>query len=253
MFRPRIIPTLLLLDRGLVKTVRFKSPTYLGDPINAVKIFNDLKADELVFLDITATKESRLPPLDLLREISEEAFMPFAAGGGIKSIEDAKKIVGSGAEKIVINSASVSNPSLISQIADHFGAQSLIVSIDVKKNFWGKYKVCTEGGRKMTDLEPDEHAANMEKHGAGEILINSIDMDGTMTGFDLELIKLISGSVKIPVIGCGGAGTLADLNKAITIGGASAVAAGSMFVFQGPRRAVLINYPEPHELHALFQ
>lgn len=253
MFRPRIIPTLLLLDKGLVKTIKFKNPTYVGDPINAVKIFNDLKADELVFLDITATREKRLPPLDLLKNISEEAFMPFAAGGGIQSAEDAKKIIDAGSEKVVINSASVTNPEVVSRIANHFGSQSVIVSIDVKKNLWGKYKVCIEGGSKMTNIDPEPHAIRMEQAGAGEIFINSIDLDGTMSGYDVELIRLISDAVKIPVIACGGAGTLEDFAKAIKIGHASAVAAGSMFVFHGPRRAVLINYPEQHEMEYLFR
>jgi len=251
-FRPRIIPVLLLLNNGLVKTVRFRKPVYVGDPINAVKIFNDLHADEMVFLDISATKENRLVPLELLKDISEEAFMPFAAGGGIKTFDDAKKIINAGAEKVVVNSAAVATPELISEIADHFGNQSVIVSIDVQKNFFGKFKVCINGGGKVTDLHPGEHAAKMEKAGAGEILINSIDRDGTMSGYDCELVKLVSDAVSVPVIACGGAGSLKDFADAVSKGGASAAAAGSMFVFHGPRRAVLINYPEEKELEALF-
>lgn len=251
MFRPRVIPVLLLLNKGLVKTTKFRNPVYVGDPINAVKIFNDLRADELVFLDISASKEDRLIPLDLLKDISDEAFMPFAAGGGVKSLDDAKKIINAGAEKVVINSAAMNSPRIVFEIAEHFGNQSVIVSIDVQKSFFGKNKVCIRDGSKLTDTNPVDHAIQMEKAGAGEIMINSIDKDGTMSGYNYELIKTIADAVSIPVIACGGAGTINDFIEAVQKGGASAVAAGSMFVFHGRRRAVLISYPERHELETL--
>jgi imidazole glycerol-phosphate synthase subunit HisF len=252
MFRPRVIPVLLLKGKGLVKTVQFKNPTYIGDPINAVKIFNDMEADELVFLDITATNENRIPSAEIIKRISDEAFMPFAVGGGIKSINDVKSLIQAGAEKVVINSSSVTNPQLITEAANIFGNQSIIVSIDVKKNFWGKKLVYINCGQKSTGISPVEHAQKMEEAGAGEILINSIDLDGTMSGYDIELIKSVSESVFVPVVASGGAGNLNHFKSAITEGKASAVAAGSMFVFHGPRRGVLINYPEKKELAELI-
>ncbi|NUM50614.1 MAG: imidazole glycerol phosphate synthase subunit HisF [Flavobacteriales bacterium] len=252
MFRPRIIPVLLLKNKGLVKTINFKSPTYIGDPINAVKIFNDMRSDELVFLDITASVENRLPLPEIISNISDEAYMPFAVGGGIKSINDVKAMIGAGAEKVVINSAAVTNPELISQVAELFGRQSIIVSIDVKKNLFGKQKVYTHSGTKQTALNPIEHAIEMEKRGAGEILINSIDKEGCMTGYDIDLIKKITSVVKIPVIAVGGAGNLEHIKQAVTEGGASAAAAGSLFVYHGPLKGVLINYPEQKVLQNLF-
>jgi len=224
----------------------------VGDPINAVKIFNDLEADELVFLDITASKENRIPSLDVIKKIGDEAFMPFAVGGGIKTTEQALQILNAGAEKVVINKAAVENPGLITELADCFGNQSIIVSIDVKKNFWGKTRVFIQNGSISTSLDPIEHAMNMEKLGAGEIIINSIEHDGCMNGYDLDLIKAVSQAVSIPVIAIGGAGKLIHFREATQTANASAVAAGSMFVFHGPRRAVLINYPEKKELFSIF-
>lgn len=252
MFRPRIIPVLLLKNKGLVKTINFKSPTYIGDPINAVKIFNDMRSDELVFLDITASLENRLPSPEIISTISDEAYMPFAVGGGIKSVNDVKAMIGAGAEKVIINSAAVTNPELISQAAELFGRQSIIVSIDVKKNLFGKQKVYTHSGTKQTALNPVEHAIEMEKQGAGEILINSIDREGCMTGYDIDLIKKITSVVKIPVIAVGGAGNLEHIKQVVTEGGASAAAAGSLFVYHGPLKGVLINYPEQKVLQHLF-
>ncbi len=252
MYRPRVIPCLLLKDQGLVKTIKFKDPTYVGDPINAVKIFNDAKADELVFLDITATLENRITDLNVIRNIGDEAFMPFAVGGGIKTVDHAKDIIGAGAEKVVINSSAVENPQVITDIAEIFGRQSIIGSIDVKKNGAG-YKVCVNSGQKNTERDPISIAEQMEEAGAGEILINSIDLDGTQKGYDIQLIKLISDSVSIPVIAAGGAGKESDFFDAVNDGGASAVAAGSLFVFIGRKRAVLINYPDRDELEEIFE
>jgi cyclase len=252
MFRPRVIPCLLLKNKGLVKTVKFTEPKYLGDPINIVRIFNDKEVDELIFLDITATVERKKPPFKLLSEIASECFMPLGYGGGINNLEDIRTILSLGVEKIAINSAAVETPSFVSAAADRVGSQSIVVSIDVKKNFFGSYKVFTHSGTKKTGLNPVEFAVQMEQMGAGELLINSIDRDGTMQGYNLDLVKQISQAVSIPVVACGGAGTVDDLAGAVKQGGASAAAAGSMFVFQGPHRAVLISYPAGNELQAAF-
>lgn len=252
MFRPRVIPVLLLKNKGLVKTIQFKKPKYIGDPMNAVKIFNDMGADELVFLDITATAENRIAPIDVIQEIGDEAYMPIAVGGGIRSFDQVKQIISAGAEKVVINSACVSNPEILSQSAEHFGRQSVIASIDIKKSLFGGQKVFTENGRKNTKINPLQHALHMEKMGAGEIFINSVDHDGMMSGYDLVLIKEIAAAVKIPVVALGGAGNLAHMQAAIE-SGASAVAAGSLFVYKGPHRGVLINYPEKEELKTLMR
>lgn len=251
MFRPRIIPVLLLKNRGLVKTVQFKKPKYIGDPMNAVKIFNDMGADELVFLDITASEENRIAPIDVIEEIGDEAFMPIAVGGGIKKIEHVKKIITAGAEKVVINSACVTNPEVISQAAQLYGRQSVIASIDVKKTLFGGQKVHILNGKKNTKIDPLVHAVEMEKLGAGEIFINSIDEEGKMTGYDLALIKRVSEAVKIPVVALGGAGSLTDMKNAVD-SGASAAAAGSLFVYKGTHKGVLINYPEKEELKKLM-
>lgn len=252
MFRPRVIPCLLLKYLGLVKTVKFKNPTYIGDPINAVKIFNELETDELAFLDITASKENRLIDIELVKRIGKEAFMPFAVGGGIKSIEEVKKILGSGAEKIIINTNSVDDPDLVNKAAEYSGNQSVVVSIDIKKNLFGKYQMFIKSGTQKATIDPVEHAKKMEEAGAGEILINSIDKDGTMTGYDVHLLRQMADNVSIPVIAIGGAGTFEHFREAVDVGHASAVAAGSMFVFHGPRRAVLINYPTKKELEKIF-
>lgn len=252
MFRPRVIPCLLLKGKGLVKTIKFKNPTYIGDPINAVWIYNKQEADELIFLDITASKEKKCISSELVKKIGKETYMPFAVGGGISTFAEAKGLLAAGAEKIVISTAAINNPVLITKMADVYGSQSVVVSIDVKKNLWGKYEVFILSGSKGTKIDPVTHARNVEKLGAGEILINSIDRDGTMQGYDIELIKKISKAVTIPVIACGGAGRLEDFREAVIIGGASAVAAGSLFVFQGKRRAVLTNYPGKKELEGIF-
>ncbi|NOU48475.1 MAG: imidazole glycerol phosphate synthase subunit HisF [Bacteroidales bacterium] len=252
MFRPRIIPVLLIKGDGLVKTIKFEDPNYIGDPMNAVRIFNEFEADELVILDINATTENRGIPNDIVRRIAEEAFMPFAVGGGINNIEQIREILNMGVEKVVINTASVKNPNIISEAASIFGGQSIIVAIDVKINTQGIKKVYISCGKEETDLDPVEHAKKVEMLGAGEILINSIDNDGTMLGFDIDLIKSISESVSIPTIACGGAGCLNDFSDAINFGRASAVAAGSYFVYIGNNRAVLINYPDNEDFEEIF-
>lgn len=249
---PRVIPCLLLKGRGLVKTVKFTNPTYLGDPINIIKIFNDKEVDELVLLDITATAESRKPPLEFIARVASECFMPLCYGGGLHDLEDARKILSLGVEKIAINTHAVENPAFLRGAADLFGSQAVVVSIDVKRNLAGKYEVVTHAGTRRTGLDPVKTAEQVEKMGAGEILLNSIDRDGTMQGYDIPLIKRVAGAVGIPVIACGGASDVDDLGRAVKEGGASAVAAGSMFVFQGRHRAVLINFPTQQELRATF-
>jgi cyclase len=248
MFRPRIIPVLLFKDNGLVKSKSFKNYRYIGDPINAVKIFNDLKADELVFLDISATVEKRLISLEFIKNIGEEANMPFAVGGGIRSIEDIQKIIAAGAEKVIINSYAVENPDFIKEASNTFGASTIVVCIDVKKDFWRKEKTWISNGTKSTSYNPIDFAKLMEEKGAGELIIQSIENDGAMTGYDIDLIKRVSQAVTIPVVALGGAGSVTHLKQAYTEGFANGLAAGSMFVYQGSKNGVLINYLEKKEI-----
>jgi cyclase len=245
--RIRVIPSLLIHKGGLIKSVQFKSYKYIGDPINAVKIFNEKEVDEIVVLDIDATKENRPPNFEAITEIASEAFMPMAYGGGITTLEEIKKILHSGFEKVILNKSLHSNLSLVTQAANLFGSQSVVASIDIKKGFLGKYKVYTDNGKNSTKFTPVEFSKMVEQAGAGEILINNIDADGTYKGFDISLIKEIASAVNIPIVAMGGAGNLEDFYKAKQAG-ASAVAAGSMFVFQRPHQAVLISYPSQKEL-----
>jgi len=245
------MPCLLLRQSKLVKTVKFRNPDYIGDPINAVKIYNDKEVDELIFLDITATVEKKTPPFKTISEIASECFMPYTYGGGIRSLEDMRRIFNLGVEKIAINSHAVENPDFIRQAAKEFGNQSIVASIDVKKKLMGKYEVFTRSGTNPTGLGPVEHAKRMEEMGAGEILLTSIDRDGTWEGYDLELIKTVSEAVNVPLIVCGGAGSIEDFRKAVDAG-ASACAAGSMVVYQAKNRGVLINFPKQIELRAVL-
>ncbi|HKP32389.1 MAG TPA: AglZ/HisF2 family acetamidino modification protein [Chitinophagaceae bacterium] len=248
MKRIRVIPVLLIKDNGLVKSVQFKKHKYVGDPINAVKIFNEKEVDELAILDISASANNKAPDIERIAEIGSEAFMPVSYGGGITTFQQVKDILFSGIEKVVINKSAHVRPELISKIADAYGAQSMVVSIDVKTNWLGKYKVYTDNGTVNTDQNPVEFAKKCESLGAGEILLNSIDRDGTYKGYDTELLKAVSSAVNIPVVICGGASDLEDFKKAVADGGASAVSAGSMFVFQRPHNAVLISYPSQQSL-----
>lgn len=244
MINIRVMPCLLLKGLGLVKTVKFKEPKYIGDPRNAVKIFNEKEVDELVILDIMTTSDKKAPQFDLIHEIVTEAFMPVAYGGGIRKIEDARRIFAAGVEKIVIGAFAVETPSFISEAAAVFGSQSVLVCMDVKKSFLGKYEIYTHSGRKATGIVPVDFARKMEKMGAGELIVNSIDRDGTFSGYDIHLLKSVTSAVSIPVVACGGAGTILHFGEAVREGGASAVAAGSMFVLHGKHRAVLISYPD---------
>lgn len=241
----------MLNGSGLVKTIKFKSPVYIGDPINTMKIFNEKEVDEIVLLDITATNEKREPDYKRIKGIVSEAFMPIGYGGGINKITQIEKIFKLGVEKVILNTAAILDPSLIARAAEIFGSQSIVISVDVKNDFWGRRGVYTHSGckKQRTGLIPYLKIA--EASGAGEIFINSIDNDGTMEGYDIELIRQVSENVSVPVIACGGAGNLLDFARAIEAG-ASAVAAGAMFVFQGIYRAVLISYPEYSELEKLL-
>ncbi len=252
MFRPRVIPLLLLRNKGLVKSMKFRDYTYVGDPINAVKIFNDLRADELVLVDILATKENRVIDLDFVRQVGDEANMPFAVGGGIQTIQQIKELINAGAEKVVLNTYALQNPAFVKAAADEFGSSTIVVAIDVKKNFWRKAQVYTAGGSRATGHDPVAWAQQMEANGAGELLVTSIEHDGMMQGYDLTLTRTIAAAVSIPVVAAGGAGQLADFKLAVDEAHASAVAAGSLFVYHGPRKAVLVNYPKNDELVNLF-
>ena len=249
--RPRIIPCLLIEDGNLVKTKRFKEPTYLGDPINAVKIFNEEEADELCLLDISSHRGGNHINFELLKNIVTEAFMPLAYGGGISSLEDAKCLYRMGFEKLIFNTALASDPNLIREVVSYAGAQSVIASIDVKKNIWGREECYIDCGKKNLKKDVATYLNEIEELGVGEIFINSIDNDGMMNGYNIDLIKCVTTNTNLPVIACGGAGNLEDLSKAIKQGGTQAVAAGSIFVFYGPRRAVLINYPGEDDLKSV--
>jgi cyclase len=243
MFRPRIIPVLLLKNNGLVKSVGFKDHKYIGDPINAVKIYNDLKADELVFLDINASKENRLISLDFVKEVGEEANMPFSVGGGIKTLDNIRAIINAGAEKAIINTHAAENPGFIQQASEAFGSSTIVVCMDVKKKFIGGNNTWILNGTKSSGYNPIEFARLMEKNGAGELIIQSIEQDGKMNGYDIDLIRSVADAVSIPVIALGGAGNLNHMKEAYEKAHATGLAAGSMFVYQSAMKGVLINYP----------
>lgn len=251
MFRPRVIPVLLLRKTTLVKSIEFGDHRYLGDAINAVRIFNDLQADELVFLDIDATKEKRCISSAFVKQVGEEANMPFAVGGGIRTLDDIGRLINAGAEKVIINSQAILTPKFIREAADTFGSSTIVVCIDVKKKFLGGVRVWTHAGANSSAYTPVEFAKIATEMGAGEIVVQSITLDGTMNGYDIPLIRSISESVSIPVVALGGAGTIDHLHDAYTNGFANGLAAGSMFVYQGPRRGVLINYPEKADMKFL--
>lgn len=246
MLKTRVIPVLLIKNRGLYKGVKFKKHTYVGDPINAVKIFNDKEVDELIIFDIEASKKNVSIDFDYLSEVVSEAFMPIGYGGGIKSVEDAQKLFSIGIEKVVLNTSAILDMKLLSKLVEQFGSQSILVSLDVKKTFFGQ-KVFIKSGTKKTEYDPIELSLHMEKLGVGEIILNDIDRDGTMQGYNLDMIKKISKKLSIPVIACGGAKGMDDFKKAKEVG-AHGCAAGSMFVFYGPHKAVLISYPHYDEL-----
>lgn len=252
MLRVRVIPSLLLQGTGLVKTRKFKNPVYIGDPINAVKIFNDKEVDELIFLDIKATPEKRGPNIRLIKDIASEAFMPFGYGGGIQSLNDIEKLFNLGIEKVILNTIAFKESQIVAEASRIYGSQSIVAAIDVNSNILGKYEVWSYCGKYNTKINPVDFALKMQDLGAGEIFLNSIDREGTMKGFDIKLIKSVSKMIQIPLVASGGAGGLQDFRTAVNEGGASAVSAGSMFVFHGIHRAVLITYPGYEELKDLF-
>lgn len=253
MLQTRIIPCLLLKDNSLVKTVNFKKPAYIGDPVNTARIFNELEVDELVLLDITATNNNRRPDFKILAELANECFMPLAYGGGINNFEDARKIFKIGIEKIIINSAAFTNSTIIKEIAEYFGNQAIVASIDVKKNMFGKYQVFSNSGTKKQKEDPVLWAQELERLGAGEILLTAIHQEGTWKGFDISIIEKISNAINIPVIANGGASSIEDIGKAVKQGYASAVSLGSMVVYQSKGMGVLVNFPNKENLNTILK
>lgn len=249
MHRPRLIPVLLLKDKALVKTIGFRNPKYIGDPLHAVHIFNELKADELVFLDIDASKQGRTIDTELVRKIGEEADMPFSVGGGIRSIENIRKLLACGAEKVVINSMAADDPEFIRKASDEFGSSTIVVCMDVKKKWLVGRRIWSYGGTKSSDMNPEKFALLMQNNGAGELIVQSIERDGKMTGYDVDLVRSVSEHVTIPVVALGGAGNLDHMKDVYEHGFANGLASGSFFVYQSTRRGVLINYPDRAAFH----
>jgi len=252
MLKHRLIPALLLRNSGLVKTTKFKEPRYIGDPINAIRIFNEKEVDELMVLDITASKEHREPNYALIEQFAGECFMPLCYGGGIRTVHQARQLFALGVEKVCIQSAALENVSFISELADQFGSQSIMVSVDIKKNWLGKLKFYQASSAKFLEGSWLDHLSAFVAAGAGEVLLNSVDKDGTLGGPDLQIIKKASDHVSVPLIAVGGVSSLFDI-KACVDAGASAVAAGAFFVYHGPHRAVLITYPSYQDLEQLFK
>ncbi len=246
--RPRLIPCLLLSNGNLVKTTRFKDPNYLGEPVNRVQIFSDMNVDELCVLDIEASKQGREPDFQLLKFIASVAFMPLSYGGGITTVDQAARLFHIGYEKVVLNTSFIAHPELVTEIARRFGSQSVVVSIDAKEGLLHRHHCMTTCGTRSVREEPRVLAMRAQELGAGEILLNSIDRDGMMKGYDLALVRSVADAVNIPLIACGGAGGVDDFKKVLKEGHAHAAAAGSMFVYWGPLKAVLINVPEEQEL-----
>lgn len=252
MLENRLIPVLLLSGKGLVKTVKFKNPKYVGDPINAIKIFNDKEVDELVFLDIKASKENRGPNFELLKNICSECFMPLAYGGGITKLEEVEKLYSIGFEKVIINNSAFDNPNLIKEAVRLSGSQSIIGCVDYKKSLFGKKNLYTHKKGKVLKISVLEYINQLIDMGIGEIIIQSVDNDGMMNGFDVDFLNDIASKVNIPVVGVGGAGNIDHIKQLLKPGHVSAAAAGSMFVFHGPHKAVLINYPNQEKVKEIF-
>ena len=253
MLRPRIIPCLLVHNKGLVKTVNFKNPKYVGDPINAVRIFNEKFVDELMVLDIDATAQNREPDYQMIEFLAAECRMPLSYGGGVKSVEQAQRIFSLGVEKIAMSASVVDNPNLITEMAEQVGTQSVVAVVDVKKKLLGGYEVFTHNGRVNSKKDPVDFVCELERLGAGEIVINSIDNDGVMKGYDLNLVDKVRSATSLPLTVLGGAGSLSDVGALIKKHGLVGAAVGSLFVFKGVYKAVLINYPSPTEKDALIK
>ena len=251
MLKHRVIPCLLLRNGGLVKTLKFSEPKYVGDPINAIRIFNDKEVEELMGLDITASKEKKEPNYALIEQFASECFMPLSYGGGIKTMEQAQRLFNSGIEKICLQTSVLDDLSLVKNLSDKWGSSSILVSVDVKRNWLGQPKLYSAATGKTLDKKWQDYMLDAVKAGAGEIVLNAVDKDGTMKGMDIELIKEAAKILSVPLVAVGGAGSLADIKAAVDAG-ANAVSAGAFFVFQGPHRAVLITYPKYNELVQLL-
>lgn len=251
MLNRRVIPSLLLHDGGLIKTTQFKNPKYIGDPINAIRIFNDKEVDELILLDVSASVEGRGPSFGTVREIASECFMPVAYGGGIRNVDEMRALLRAGIEKVIVNTAAIRDLALVRKASAEFGSQAVVVSIDVRRKLLGRYEVVADRATRSTGMDPVAYAKRVEEAGAGEIYLAAVDRDGTQTGYDVELISRVAKAVSVPVIASGGARDAADMRAAITAGGASAVAAGAMFVFHGKHKAVLISYPDADTLRTI--
>lgn len=253
MLRPRIIPCLLVKDKGLVKTTRFTDPKYVGDPINAVRIFNEKEVDELIVLDIDATRRGAEPDYVMIENLAAECRMPFCYGGGIRTVEQASRIIRLGVEKVAVSAAAVADRSLVSRAAKQVGSQSIVAVLDVRKNATGRYEVVTHNGTRATGMDPVALAQQLEQEGIGEIVVNSVDNDGVMKGYDFDLADAIRAVTTVPMTILGGAGSLKDISALIARYGIVGAAAGSLFVFKGVYRAVLINYPKPADKRALVE
>lgn len=254
MLRPRIIPCLLIKDKGLVKTTKFKNPKYVGDPINAFRIFNEKEVDELIVLDIDATTKQADPDYYMIEQLAGECRMPLCYGGGVKNVDQAQNILGLGVEKIAISSAAVENCELVNRMVEIVGSQSVVVVLDIRKqSSSGKYEIWTHNGEKNTGKCPIVFSKKLEKLGVGEIVVNSIDNDGLMNGYDVELIQKIRNDISVPITALGGAGSVSDIGRLISQFGIIGAAAGSLFVFKGVYKAVLINYPNRAEKESIIR
>ncbi|PKM19383.1 MAG: imidazole glycerol phosphate synthase subunit HisF [Gammaproteobacteria bacterium HGW-Gammaproteobacteria-15] len=253
MLSTRVIPCLLLREGGIVKTKRFRNPRYIGDPINVVKILNEKEVDELIFLDIDASPDRKEPDYELIKTITNECFMPFSYGGGIKTIEQAGKLFNLGVEKVIIGSSIIYSRNLISEIANQYGSQSVVATINIKRDLFNRARLYNPANRKSLNVDLCGFCELLVSAGAGEIFLNFVDRDGMRSGYDREIISLLSRIVSVPITVCGGAGCLEDMQIAVKEFGASAVAAGSLFVYHGKRDAVLVNYPDYSTLLELFK
>jgi cyclase len=252
MLQPRIIPTLLLQGNRLVKTIRFKEPKYVGDPLNIIRIFNEKEVDELMLLDISCSKETKNPNYKMIEQIASECFMPLTYGGGIRTLDEAQRLFGSGIEKICIQTKALENIKFINLLAEKFGSQSIVFSLDVKRNWYGKPKVFMASKGKTIKIELTDLLIGVVQAGAGEVLLNSVDRDGTLEGPDLDLIRKASDAVNVPIITIGGIASLDDI-KASLVAGASAVGAGAFFIYQGPHKAVPVSYPKKTDIEGLYK
>ena len=251
MLKNRVIPVLLIKDRRLVKTTRFTDPTYVGDPLNSIRIFNDKQVDEIFIIDISASKNAREPDFALIENCASECFMPLGYGGGIKNLEHARKILSCGVEKISIQSKALVNLDIVNELAGAFGSQAIVASVDVKKDWLGKYRVFDALERRFLNKPLRRHIEDLVNAGAGEILLNCVDKDGTLSGPDLALVRNATDKLEVPLISLGGVSSLDDIRE-LVVAGADAVGAGAFFVFHGPLKAVLITYPAYEELEKLF-